>query len=52
MDIYLPAEFYELREDLREWRDAPPSDHVCDKTSEAKAAAASDACADPSWKVI
>jgi hypothetical protein len=49
MDIYLPNDFYQLRDDLPDWREAAsqqtPNHH-------ADAAAAPDACADPSWKVI
>ena len=52
MDTYLPADFYQLREDLREWCDAPAADHVCDKAGAEKSAATVAACADPSWRVF
>ena len=51
MDIYLPNEFYELREDLPDWRDAPPCEHVLEKASDCRAAG-TDVCADPSWRVF
>jgi len=51
MDIYLPNEFYELREDLPDWRDASPCERVMEKASDYRAAG-TDTCADPSWRVF
>jgi len=51
MDIYLPNEFYELREDLPDWRDASSCERVLEKAGDEKTAGA-DACADPSWRVF
>jgi len=51
MDLYLPADFYQLRDDLPDWRDAPASardiepPHAAPETPR-------DACADPLWKVF
>ena len=50
MDIYLPNEFYELREDLPDWRDAAPCSPVHDKAGDHRVS--TDDCADPSWRVI
>jgi hypothetical protein len=51
MDLYLPVDFYHLRDDLPDWRDAP---QTCHETEPARAADGSprDACADPLWKVL
>ena len=50
MDIYLPADFYALRENLHDWRDAgtsteaiQPQLHSADERNE---------CADPDWRVV
>lgn len=45
MDIYLPNEFYELRDDLPDWRDAPASDtqHKGEPQEES---------ADPNWQAL
>ena len=50
MDLYLPVDFYQLRNDLPDWRDVPAAGH--DSDSKPAAATARDACADPQWKVI
>jgi len=50
MDIYLPTEFYELRDNLDDWRDASPCEHVLDKAGDRMAG--TDTCADPSWRVF
>ena len=55
MDIYLPTDFYELREDLPDWRDASPCERVLEKTSnllQDRRAVEPDACADPGWRVF
>ena len=46
MDIYLPNDFYALREDLPDWRDAPE-----DGTAEPKSDSR-DESADPNWKTL
>ena len=51
MDIYLPAEFYELRDNLNDWCDATPCERVLDKAGDCRAAG-TDTCADPSWRVF
>ena len=46
MDIYLPTDFYELRGDLPDWRDAPSggeTEHKPESHGEN---------ADPNWQVI
>ncbi|HEX3896418.1 MAG TPA: hypothetical protein VHW73_09420 [Rudaea sp.] len=50
MDIYLPADFYALRENLHDWRDAatpaePVQPQPC-PTDERND------CADPDWRVL
>jgi hypothetical protein len=56
MDIYLPNEFYELRAELRDWRDASSCDRVLERTSSLllpdRRAMETDACADPGWRVF
>ena len=56
MDVYLPADFYRLREDLRDWRDAPSVDpgksHTLEKASAEFNADSRNACADPLWRVF
>ena len=50
MDLYLPSDFYDLRNDLPDWRDAPAT---CRDSDPAHAVAApQDNCADPLWKAI
>lgn len=51
MDCYFPADFYDLREDLREWCHAPAQSTVLIKTS-AKIGDPSPESADPSWFVL
>jgi len=56
MDVYLPADFYRLREDMYDWRDTPVTDLEKSRTSE-KASAELDAhsrnaCVDPLWSVF
>jgi hypothetical protein len=48
MDIYLPADFYALRENLHDWRDAsnePMQPPPCPTDKR-------DDCADPEWRVL
>lgn len=52
MDLYLPIDFYQLRDDLPDWRDAPPTTHDDDSRCARADAAARDGCADPQWKVF
>jgi hypothetical protein len=56
MDVYLPADFYRLRDDLRDWRDAPASDlEHSRKIGTEPAACGTESrndCADPLWKVF
>ena len=46
MDVYLPNDFYELRNDLPDWREAAD---VCRETETVPVREDS---ADPSWQVI
>jgi hypothetical protein len=51
MDLYLPVDFYRLRDDLPDWCDAPSAG----RESEIKpvaAATAPDAGPDPLWQAI
>jgi hypothetical protein len=55
MDVYLPADFYRLRDDLPEWRDAEANTEKWRSVETAPAAADSTSrneCADPLWLVI
>ena len=45
MDIYLPNDFYELRDDLPDWSDAALVGAAEHKSS-------NDECADPSWQTL
>ena len=53
MDLYLPIDFYQLRDDLPYWRDAPV-EHAEPRRYGASepASPARDACADPLWQVV
>lgn len=46
MDIYLPDDFYELRDDLPDWRDAPAGGEVEHKPESREEGA------DPTWKTL
>jgi hypothetical protein len=50
MDVYLPTDFYQLRDDLPDWRDAATGQD--NQRHDSAAPAAPDACADPLWKVV
>jgi hypothetical protein len=56
MDVYLPADFYRLRDDLPEWRDAPETNvekwRPLENVSAAFDSASRSDCADPLWRVI
>ena len=56
MDVYLPADFYRLRDDLPEWRDAPDARaekwRPLETAPAAFDSASRDACADPLWQVF
>ena len=51
MDLYLPVDFYNLRDDLPDWREAPAPSRETDRTHAADKSPR-DACADPLWKVL
>jgi hypothetical protein len=56
MDVYLPADFYRLRDNLHDWRDAPTADTekwpAPHEGFAASHAASADSCADPLWRVF
>ncbi|MDR3386697.1 MAG: hypothetical protein P4L92_06545 [Rudaea sp.] len=55
MDVYLPADFYRLRDNLHDWRDAPaadPEQWLAPRENCTAIHAVSDACADPLWRVF
>lgn len=49
MDIYLPSDFYQLRDDLPDWRDASPIGNEHDAQACARPREDSP---DPWWKVF
>jgi len=49
MDVYLPNDFYQLRDDLPDWRDASPPR---DEPGEHAFARSREDSADPLWKVF
>jgi hypothetical protein len=53
MDIYLPADFYALRENLNDWRDAGTSVESM-QSSELHSCSTIElnSCADPNWRVF
>ncbi len=51
MDIYLPADFYALRDDLNDWRDAGTSSDS-EKSAEGTIDSPDQGDADPYWKVL
>ena len=52
MDLYLPADYLSLREELHDWRDAPSSvDAELSPPREDEAARQTDSV-DPSWKTL
>jgi len=55
MDLYLPEDFYRLRDDLNDWRDLGSAYADADPApgdEAVRARAATQDCADPSWLVI
>ena len=56
MDVYLPADFYRLRDDLPEWRDvaaaSPEKRCAIEKAPAAFATQSRNDCADPLWQVL
>ena len=50
MDIYLPADFYALRENLHDWRDAGTSTEAIQ--SQPRPADERNECADQDWRVL
>jgi hypothetical protein len=50
MDIYLPADFYALRENLHDWRDAGTS--VDTARLQLSPTDERNGCADPDWRVF
>ena len=51
MDIYLPADFYALRDDMNEWRTLGTSTDSA-KSADRTVHAPDQGDADPSWRVI
>ena len=45
MDVYLPNDFYELRDDLPDWSEVSPGGPAEHKSS-------NDDCVDPSWQAL
>jgi hypothetical protein len=45
MDVYLPNDFYQLRDDLPDWSDTSPEVAAEHKSSDGD-------CADPSWRTL
>ena len=55
MEVCLPAEFYQLRDELPvDWRDASARDYVLDRVhaQQEHDTDAVNRCADPDWKVF
>ncbi len=53
MDIYLPADFYALRETLEEWRDAGTlTESMQSAHANAPSTKGPNGCADPTWRVF
>jgi hypothetical protein len=51
MDIYLPADFYALRADLNDWRDAGTSADI-EKSAQGTIDSPDQGEADPNWRVL
>ena len=51
MDIYLPADFYALRCELNDWRDAGTSGDI-EKSADGTTESPDQGEADPNWKVL
>lgn len=53
MDNYLPADFYALRKDLHDWRDAGTSvEPTQSSESHSGSTIEPNGCADPNWRVF
>ena len=55
MDIYLPDEFYLLKDELNDWRDSGSANGVGERTPQPATdnrEAATNGCVDPSWRVF
>jgi hypothetical protein len=54
MDVYLPADFYRLRDDLHDWRDASSSDSDQSRKidRDSMCPESRNDCADPFWRVF
>ena len=52
MDLYLPVDFYQLRDDLPDWRDAPAASRETDSRHAPAETGPRDGCVDPLWKVV
>ena len=52
MDLYLPADYLSLREELDDWRDAPSNRETETPTSREYEAARQTDSVDPSWKTL
>jgi len=48
MDVYLPRDFYQLRNDLPDWRDAD----ACESATSRSVEPPRQDCADPLWQAI
>jgi hypothetical protein len=51
MDVYLPAEFLLLKDELNDWRDAGSANGTVERAP-GDAEAATNGCVDPSWRVF
>jgi hypothetical protein len=49
MDIYLPADFYDLRHELNDWRDQGSSEYQAGTLPKDEAR---EGCADPNWRTL
>jgi len=45
MDVYLPNDFYQLRDDLPDWSETAPADAAEHQIADGE-------CADPSWRTL
>ena len=52
MDLYLPADFYDLRHALNDWRDHGSSDHAPEPPPATQARDPREDSADPMWRAI
>ncbi|MHB8447805.1 MAG: hypothetical protein ACYC7G_07270 [Rudaea sp.] len=52
MDLYLPADYLSLREELDDWRDAPSAREIETSPPREYEAARQNDSVDPSWKTL